>query len=328
VPQIETINYPAYLNNTPCNLTLTDGQAQWGGQPLPDIATSFVAKDPAHRGYWFPPIENVSLFPNLDNPLLGNVAVRQAISLALNRPQIDLRGESGYEPAANQTGIVLPTYQSWYDASVNTITYDPTKAESVLQAAGFTKGSNGIYQNAQGQQLSFTVKTVEGFADWDESLQVITQELKAVGIQITVEDENSGPYVSDLSSGNFQLGYAGAGGPYPVAGPTPYYELRGILFSGNIGSTDFSRYNSSSTDALFNEYASASPAQQVQIIDQIEQVMVNDLPVIPVTEGVDWFDYNDATVGGWPSAKNPYAQPAPYVFPDNEVVLTKIYPVG
>ena len=94
--------------------------------------------------------------------------------MAIDRSQVSQRGESGYEPAANQTGIVLPTYQAWYEKSLDTTTYSPSKAESTLQAAGFTKGSNGIYANAQGQQLSFTIKTISGYTDWDASLQVIT----------------------------------------------------------------------------------------------------------------------------------------------------------
>jgi peptide/nickel transport system substrate-binding protein len=328
VPQIQEINYPAFLSNTPCNLSLIEGDAQWGGQPIPNIKSSFIAKAPAFRHYWFPPVENVSLFPNLTNPLLSKLAVRQAITMAINRPAVSKRGESGYELPANQTGIVLPTFKKWYESSLNTVSYDPSKADQILQAAGFKKGSDGIYQDAQGQQLSFTIVTVSGFSDWDSSLQVITQDLKAVGIQVTVEDENSGPYVSNLESGSYQLAYAGGGGPYPLDGPSPYYELRGILFSGNIGSTDYSRFSSPSTDALFNAYPAASPAQQLTIMHEIEKVMVDDIPVIPVTEGVNWFEYDAQHIGGWPTPSNPYAQPAVYQFPDDGVVLTHLYPIS
>jgi peptide/nickel transport system substrate-binding protein len=330
VPRIKEVDYPAYLGNDQTNLSLIQGVAQWGAQPIPDIQTAYVDKDPVHRHVWFPPVLNVSLFPNLTNPLLGQLPVRQAISLAINRGDVSKRGESGYEPPANQTGIILPTYQSWYDKSVDNTSYDPSKAEQILQAAGFTKGPNGIYQNTQGQQLSFTIKTISGFTDWDASLQIITQDLKAAGIQVTVQDENSGPYTSDLERGNFQLAYGGSGGPYVLAGPTPYYELRGELFSGNIGSTNYERYNSAATDALFSEYASASTAaQQHQILDQIEKVMVTDLPFIPVTEGVDWYTYDTRHIGGWPTQSDPYAQPGIYMpLEDNGIILSHLYPLG
>jgi peptide/nickel transport system substrate-binding protein len=197
-----------------------------------------------------------------------------------------------------------------------------------LSAAGFKKGSDGIYQSPSGQPLSFTIKTISGYSDWDASLQIITQELKAVGIAVTVQDENSTPYTSDIQGGHFQLAYAGSGGPAASPGPSPYYELRGWLFSGNIGSTNYSRYTSQAADNLFNEYPAVSQSQQVQIIHQIQKLMVDDIPFIPTTEGVDWYQYDTTNITGWPTESNPYAQPSPYSFPDDGQVVTHLRSTG
>src|SRR5262249_15676662 len=159
----------------------------------------------------------------------------------------------------------------------------------------------GIYRDRSGTPLSFTIKTVSGFSDWDASLQLITQQLKAVGIAVTVQDENTAPYTTNLQSGKFQLAYAGSGGPAPSAGPSPYDELRGLMFSGNIGTTNYARFNSSTADALFNEYASASMSQQHEIMDKIQKLMVEEIPFIPVTEGVDWYQYDTSNIQGWPT---------------------------
>jgi peptide/nickel transport system substrate-binding protein len=328
VPQVSEVDYPAFLSNTPGNLALSQGQAQWGGQYIPNIQSFYIGKDPAHRHIWFPPVGNVSLVPNLTNPLLGNLAVRQALAYAIDKATVARLGESGYQQPANQTGVITPTFQSWYDSSLPEPSYDPAKAQQILQSAGFTKGSDGIYADKSGNKLSFTIKTIAGYSDWDASLQIITQELKAVGIAVTVQDENSTPYAADLQAGHFQLTYAGSGGLGPIPGPSPYYELRGALFSGSIGSYNFSRFHSASTDALFNDYAGATQAQQGQIMNQIQKVMVEQMPFIPVTEGVDWFQYDTTNIGGWPTASNPYAQPSPYSSPDSAVVLTHIYPTS
>jgi peptide/nickel transport system substrate-binding protein len=328
VPQIQEIDYPAFLSNTPGNLALAQGVANWGGQYIPNINSFYTSKDPAHRHYWFPPVGNVSLFPNLSNPLLGKLAVRQAIAYAINRATVARLGESGYQQPANQTGVITPTFKSWHDSSLAKLSYSPAKAKQLLKSAGFTRGSNGIFHDSHGNQLSFTIKTIAGYSDWDASLTVITQELKAVGIAVTVQDENSGPYTTDLQGGHFQLAYAGSGGIGPTPGPSPYYELRGFLFSGSIGVYNFERYSSKSTDALFNQYSSARLPQQMHIIRQIQKVMVQDVPLIPVTEGVDWFQYDTSHIGGWPTASNPYAQPAPFSFPDSAVVVTHLYPTG
>ena len=328
VPAVKEVDYPAFLSNTPANLFLSQGRAQWGGQYIPNIQSFYISKDPAHRHYWFAPVLNVSLFPNLTNPVLSQLPVRQAISLAINRATVSRLGESGYQAPANQTGVVLPTYSSWSDPSLTQTTYSPTKAQQVLTAAGFTKGSDGIYQDKSGNRLSFTIKTISGFSDWDASLQLITQQLKAAGIAVTVQDENTSSYTADLQSGHFQLAYGGSGGPAPSPGPSPYYELRGLLFGGNIGSTNYSRYKSASTDALFNQYSSATQAQQVDIIHEIQKVMVDQIPLIPVTEGVDWYQYDTSHITGWPTQSNPYAQPSPYQAPDMGVVLTHLVPTG
>jgi peptide/nickel transport system substrate-binding protein len=273
-------------------------------------------------------VANVSLVPNLTDPLLSKLPVRQALAYAIDRAKVGRLGESGYQQAANQTGVILPTYQSWYDSSLTQPSYDPAKAQQILKSAGFTKGSDGIFRDASGNRLAFTIKTITGYSDWDSSLQVITQELKAAGIAVTVQDENSGPYTTDVQNGHFQLAYAGSGGPGTITGPTPYYELRGLLFSGDIGSSNFSRFKSAAADALFNQYPAASQAQQVQIVHQIEKMMVDEVPLIPTTEGVDWYQYDTSNFTGWPTQSNPYAQPSPYQFPDLGLVLTRLKPTA
>ena len=248
--------------------------------------------------------------------------MRQAIALAIDRAEVSQRGESGYQPPANQTGIVLPTYQAWYDKTLDTTAFDVAKATQTLEAAGFTKGSDGIYKDAQGRRLSFTIKTISGYTDWDSSVKVIQQQLKAAGIEVSkILDEDNGTYTTDLQGGTFQLAYGEETG-----GPLPYYELRQMLLGANIGSTNYSRYKSASTDALFAKYPASSPADQLSIIKQIETVMATDIPMIPVTEGVDWYQYDTTSIGGWPTPDDPYALPAVWALPDNGVVLTHLYP--
>ena len=53
--------------------------------------------------------------------------------------------------------------------------------------------------------------------------------------------------------------------------------------------------------------------------------MVNEIPVIPVTEGVDWYQYNTKDLDGWPTQDDPYAQSAPYNIFDVGQVLTNLY---
>jgi peptide/nickel transport system substrate-binding protein len=329
-PKIQTVNYPAFLSNTPANQELADGQAQWGNQFIPSIKSFYSDKSPNNK-YWFPPTLNNDLFINLTKPLLDNVAVREAMSYAIDRSKVSTDGEYGYEPPANQSGIVTPTFSSWVDSSLTSqynYSYDPAKAEQILTAAGFTKGSNGIYQNSAGQQLNFTVINIGDYSDFVADMQIVQQEFKAVGIGLTVSNLSSNAFDSDLFDGNYQLAYY-----YETGGPTPYYEFRQWLDSadsapiGQAASYNYERYDNPATDALLTEYANTSSSTvQHTIMDQLQQVMLTYVPVIPIVESVDWYEYNTGAFTGWPTPSNPYAQPGPAQNPDFGWTLLHLAP--
>ena len=330
-PKVATVNYPAFTTNDTANTYLANGQAQWGSQFIPSIGKFYLSKSPNYH-YWFPPVANVSLFLNLTNPILKNVAVRQAMAYAIDRHRVSLIGEYGYEPASNQSGIVTPTFSAWLDAPQaasfgNNYAYNPSKAISILTAAGFKKGSDGIMAKG-GQKLSFSIINNGGFSDWVAAVNVIQQDLKAVGIQVTPKNLAAPAYQSALYNGSYELGYGSETG-----GPSPYYELRQWLFSGNsapIGQpagSNFERYNNSATDALINSYASTTdPAQQHSIVSQLQKVMLQQVPVIPVTESVDWYQYDTGSFSGWVTQSNPYAQPAAYNYPDWGQMMMNLQP--
>jgi peptide/nickel transport system substrate-binding protein len=319
-PYIQKVEYPAYLDNAPANLDLASGKAQWGSQFIPNIQASYLSKS-ADNHTWSPPVTNVEIFPNLDSAHpTSKLAVRQAIASAIDRNQIATIGEGGQQPAANQTGVVTPTFAKYYDAAaVAAAGYDkpnPDKAKSLMASAGYSSSN----------PLKLTIITITGYTDWDASLAVVKQELAPIGIDLTISDLAAQTFDAKLFSGDFDLAYYGEAG-----GPTPFYELRQLLYSKNsapIGedaSFNYERYNNPAVDALFDKYPTASDADQVSIIKQIEAAMLADVPIIPTTESVDWFQYNTADIQGWPTKDTPYAQPAAFNCPDVEQVLLHLY---
>ena len=331
LPKIKKIEYPAYTSNTTANNDLANGTAQWGAQYIPAIDTFYKSKSPNYN-YWFPPTVNVSLVPNLTNPLLSNVKVREAMSYAIDRAKVSTIGESGYEPPANQTGIVTPTFASSQDSSAVSAWgngYDPAKATSLLESAGFHMGSDGIMVNSAGQKLQFSVLNIGDYSDWVASVQVIQQELKSVGISITPDNLSNTDFDADFYYGKYQLAYY----DQQTFGPSAYYELNNWLNSANtapvgkVAASNYERYSNPATDKLLDQYATTTDATtQQSILNQIQQVMTTDVPIIPVVEAVDWYQYDTGTFSGWPTPGNPYAQPSAYAFPDNEQVLLHLAP--
>ncbi|HYS97615.1 MAG TPA: ABC transporter substrate-binding protein, partial [Candidatus Dormibacteraeota bacterium] len=296
LPYLDTVNYPAFLDNDPANAFLAAGQAQWGGQFIPNIDTYYVAKDPKNNHYWFPPIDNINVWFNTTLAPLNNKAVRQAIAYSIDRGAVSQKGEFGYEPPGNQTGVLSPTFDSWIDKSQADkygYKFDVAKAQGLLQQAGFTKGSSGIFQDSSGKKLSLSIINIAGYTDWVASVQVIQDNLKQVGIELKPVNLEATAYFDKLFTGNFELAY---GSVNTSPGPSPYYELRNTLHSATtaaIGQTaagDYGRYKNAALDTLFDQYgATTDPAKQHDLIKQVEKIMLEDVPVIPVTEGVAWY---------------------------------------
>ena len=332
LPYVDTVNYPAFLDNDPANAFLAAGQAQWGGQFIPNIDSYYVAKDPKNNHYWFPPIQNINIWFNMTLAPLNNKAVRQAIAYGIDRGSVSQKGEFGYEPAGNQTGVLSPTFDSWIDKSLVSkfgYKFDTAKATSLLEGAGYTKGSDGIYKDSSGKRLSFSIINIAGYTDWVASVQVIQDNLKQIGIELKPSNLDSQAYFDKLFNGNFQLAY---GSVNTSPGPSPYYELRNTLDSAttaDVGQTaagDYGRYKNPNVDALFDQFGQTTDqAKQRDLMHQVENAMLDDVPVIPVTEGVAWYQYSTKNFGGWPTKDDPFAAPAPWNLPDWEVTLLHVY---
>jgi peptide/nickel transport system substrate-binding protein len=321
LPKVKKVNYPAYTDNDPANLDLASGKAQWGAQYIPGIDKLYVSRDKANHHYWFPPTENVGLYFNMKHPVTGNLAVRQAFAYGIDRARVSKIGESGYQPAANQTGIVTPTYDDWLDKqaldSSGYATPDKAKATAALAKAGYSPS----------HPLKLSVITISGYTDWDASLQEIKQQVAPLGIDLSVDDLAGDTFDDRLYKGNFDIAYWSEPG-----GPGPYYELRQMLYTANSAplgtnaASNYERYSNPAVDKALDAFASADTATQHQLLNTVQEAMLRDLPVVPTTETVQWYEYDTSSFTGWPTKDDQYALPAPWQIPDEEQVLLHLAP--
>ena len=328
-PTIKTVNYPAFTTNDTANTYLATGQAQWGSQFIPSIQKFYLSKSPNYH-FWFPPVANVSMFINLKNPILKNAAVRQAMAYAVNRQRAATIGEYGYQPASNQAGIVTPTFTSWLDSAQasgfgSNYAYNPAKAIAILTAAGFKKGSDGIMAKG-GQKLSFSIINNGGYSDWVAAVNVLQGNLKAVGIQLTPKNLAAPAYEAALYNGNYELGYGSRDRrAYAVLRAAPVAVLRQLgadRAAGRIQLGALQQPVHRRTDQLLRHHHQRRHAAQHR--EQAAAVMLKEVPVIPITEQVDWYQYDTGTFTGWVTQSNPYAQPAAYDYPDWGQMLLRL----
>jgi len=119
--------------------------------------------------------------PKSKNPFWSDRNVRQALALAIDRQTL---ATNLYGPAGKATNTLIPTI--WNGAPW---TYDPRKANTLLDAAGWKKGSDGI-RVKNGKKFSITFRTsVNSLRDRES--QVIKNNLQAVGIAVDLRPVNA-----------------------------------------------------------------------------------------------------------------------------------------
>lgn len=332
LPKVQELSFPVYNNNDSAAVALENGDVQWSGQYIPGIQKVFVAKSPQNH-IWQPGGSVNSLVPNLTVYPLSLLPVRKAMSLALDRQQISALGENAQEPpVVNETGVILPAEKSFLDPALahDSFNQNVTKAKSILKAAGFKWSSSGQLMSPKGTPVELTLEDPTAFTDFIADDQQIANQLKAIGMKVTVQGVAVNTWNSDLDTGKFQLSVDfGNGGSTP---PTPYYVYTGILNAsltapiGKAATGDFERWNDPGTKAAFKAYANASSAAGRQkALDQLEGILANKLPVIPILYAANWAQYTTKNYVGWPTPSNPYQIATPNV-PTSEVVILHLKP--
>jgi len=337
-PAVNQVNIPYYSGNQAATTALAAGQLDWAGNEIPNLKQLYTSKDPTHNHYWFPGGNTVTLWVNVaKGGPLADPKVRQAISAGINRQELSVKGEYGYEaPATSSSGLTLPEQQQFLSPNLaNDIspTADAGKVSSILTADGYKKDSKGIWAK-NGQEISFSVEDPTAFTDYYADAQLIAGELKAVGINATIDGVAAPSWFVDVQDGNFQTAVHWGGGAGGTSDPYPFgqyqYWMDNTLTAkvGASAASNYGRYSNSQAQAAITafENTNVATAEQTQL-NTLENVESTQLPTIPLMYGADWNEYSTARITGWATQSNPYMDPAP---DDPEVgyILTHLKPAS
>jgi peptide/nickel transport system substrate-binding protein len=333
--KVQNVFFPVYTSNTGALSALFSGSIDWTGNFIPGLQADFVNKAPAYHHYWEAPGSTNALMPNLNKFPTNQLAVRQAISAAINRTVLASEGEAGLEnPVLATSGITLPTFQAWAGSAGSatvSATGSASKAEQILSSAGYSKDSAGYY-SLNGQEVDVTLIAPSAYTDYAEVGSIIAQELKAAGINATFQGLTVDAWSADLADGNFSISEH-----WSNNGLTPYnlYDnwLDSSLNNGTSNSGDYEGLNNAQMDADLAKLAGDSTvAQQTADLAPIQSYVAANLPVIPVTTASEWFEYNSQRFVGWPTQQDPYETGQPSGTNNgagtgtNEVVLLHLSP--
>ena len=312
--KVPKVYFPVYTSNTGALSALFSGQIDWTGNYIPGLQKNFVDTSPSTHHYWEAAGGDESLEPNLTKWPTNQLAVRQAMSLAVDRSVLGAEGEAGLEnPVTNATGLTLPTFSAWSAPVANmtiSATANAAAAKKVLENAGYTLGSNGFFSKG-GKPVAITIISPSAYTDMSEVDSIAAQELKAAGIDATFQGISVNAWNADVADGDFSVTEHWSNG-----GISPYnmYDgwLDSSLASGSTATGDYERLNDPAINADLATLAGAETvSQQTTALVPIEKYVAANLPVIPLTTAADWFEYNSQNYTGWPTQSDPYESGQP-----------------
>ncbi len=224
----------------------------------------------------------------LDNKLLEDRRVRQAILSAIDRKAISEKLFEGKNPIAD--GPISPL-DPMFTPNTRHYAYDPAAARKLLDEAGFSDIKNGVRHNAKGERLSLEITTTAGNRVRELVTQVIQSQLRQVGIELRIKAEPMRVFSEALNRRQFPAlaMYAWVQSPEGVP--------RSLLYSTEIPTAEnawsgqnYPGYRNPAMDAaLDGAERELNFEKRRALFADIQRIHAEDLPVLPMFFRVDPF---------------------------------------
>ena len=180
-PKLRRINITIIPDQNAAAVALRTHQIDWFYEPDPTVA-GLLRSDPDIEMNRFDVNQQQGIYLNVTRPALSDVRVRQALSLAVDRAGLAAKLGFGFlHPAAAD----IPAFMWTADPSLRA-PYDPARARSLLDAAGWHVGSDGV-RSKNGKRLSLTFLYSSGRPIENDYAVQIDAELHAVGVELELK---------------------------------------------------------------------------------------------------------------------------------------------
>ncbi|MGC9329693.1 MAG: ABC transporter substrate-binding protein, partial [Candidatus Hinthialibacter sp.] len=214
---------------------------------------------------------------NLEDPILKDAKVRQAMAYAIDRQAIIdhlIKGQ-----ASLATGLLSP--KNWaYEPDVTTYEYNIEKATQLLDEAGYPDS------DGDGPQPRFSLVYKTSTAPLRIRIgEVLQDQMKKVGIEISgIEAYEWAKFYDDVKSGNFQifsLRWVG------ITEPNIFHSIFHSSMTPPDG-RNRGRYSNPRIDELTEAgYQTINFEERKKIYSEIQKILAEDLPYIFL-----WYPHN------------------------------------
>lgn len=328
-PYLDCVNFRSYNDNSQIQPALIKGEIDWGSNFIADVESTFVAQDKANNHFWYPANDAIHLYVNTKQKPFDDLRVRQALSMALDREAIVDIAAYGYPTANYNPGGIAELYKTHIDQNVNQkygylTQYNAEKANALLDQAGLVdKNGDGYRDNADGSDISFDIEVVNGWTDWIQVVQMVTEYFDEVGIKANVKTVDWAVYDKNLKESNYTMSIN-----WSMVATNPILAYQEYFSTSRIGKTWHAGHgvNSPEIDNLIDSFGKIGNAQeQEEVISELQEYTAQNMPFIPLFSNPTWFQYSTKKVVGWPSEQDPYVQPVWYDGGKRVIILNNLH---
>jgi peptide/nickel transport system substrate-binding protein len=324
LPAPKYIVHPIFKDNAAGNLAFERGEVDVMQQFTPEIWKMWQDKhEPVATWYDKVPYQVPGSIPmlvmNTTKKGLNNPKVRLALAYSIDYARIAETAMSKYSVPANSSVILPQGAESQYfdkdNVAKNGWKYDPAKAKDILEnELHATKGSDGVYKLPDGTRLGpWTAQTPTGWSDWQTALQVVSENAKAAGFDISTQFPQAAETTTNVQNGNFDLAcwyVTGVSASSPWQRFRDVLDNRGVPAPGQSAFYNYGRFNNAQVPALLDSAATLSGAQAKSVFTQLDTIFMQNVPMIPLMyRPLDFYEFNKTTWSGFPTNASPTAPP-------------------
>jgi len=224
---------------------------------------------------------------NLDNPILADLRVRQALLYGIDRKAISDEIFDGRDPVANS---FVPPLDPAYSADVPAYGYDPKKAAALLDEAGWKLGPDRI-RHKDGAPLTFELATTSGNRTREMIEQVLQAQWRQLGIDVRLKNQPARVLIGETTSHRqFQMAmFAWIGAPEEV--PRSELSSAEIPSAANGWSGEnFGGFKNSEADHLIDAIETElDRTKRMELWRRLQVLYAEQLPALPLYFRADPF---------------------------------------
>jgi peptide/nickel transport system substrate-binding protein len=240
---------------------------------------------------------------NVAHAAVADPVVRRALRLALNRQALVDKVEHGVgtvQDSATPDGAP-------YFVDMGTTPYDPSKANALLDQAGWEVGADGI-RAKNGVKLDLVAAVRSGRPDIDQQLELVRNDWKRIGVALNVHHYPATLLFAPINQGGVVYGdkwdlTTFVWATDPIGDYSQIYGCQAFPPNGRNNLRWCDPTAQRAMDALLGHYDQSQRNADVRVL---MQHFVTDVPSIVTFARVDMFAYNKDLKNYRPNSLTPF----------------------